>query len=129
MPQQVRVGCRTVAIMTSAPSFAPCEMAAALEGIWPKAARRRTGTATNPQGKVLPGQPMRSGWMQLWVQHAHRGGTNKGANTQMTCGADSQPRALTGGDAPGQPRALQEATLQALTLNEMSAWLMNAGGS
>ncbi|KAJ7853089.1 hypothetical protein B0H13DRAFT_2359201 [Mycena leptocephala] len=52
----------TVAIL---PPIAPLKKAAALEGIWLKAARRRTGTATNLHGKVLPGQPMKSGWTQL----------------------------------------------------------------
>ncbi|KAJ7848353.1 hypothetical protein B0H14DRAFT_3453170 [Mycena olivaceomarginata] len=44
-----------------------------LEGIGLKAARRQTGTATNPHGKDLPGEPMKSGLTQLRAQHAHPG--------------------------------------------------------
>jgi hypothetical protein len=112
---QARTTTRRLEAVAIPPPIAPPKKAAALEGIWLKAARRRTGTATNPHGKVLPGQLMKSSWMQLWVQRAHWG-----APTKVLV----RKRRRTGLKA--SPKPLQGATLQASALNEMSARLTKA---
>jgi hypothetical protein len=112
---QARTTTRRLEAVAVPPPIAPPKKAAALEGIWLTAARRRTGTATNPHGKVLPGQPKMRGWTQLRVQRAHRGVPTK---------VLVRKRRRTGLNA--SPKPLQGATLQASALNEMSARLTKA---
>ncbi|KAJ6533439.1 hypothetical protein DFH09DRAFT_1325749 [Mycena vulgaris] len=95
--------------MMAPPPVALLTKVTAKEGIWLTAARRRTGTATNPSGKDLPGEPMKNGSKQLWALHAHQGAPAQA----LTCSTH------VGLSTSTQP--LQGETLKALRLKHMSA--------